>query len=106
MEREESLNALTLFSLAANGDLPFLYLLSDYKDPLVVRQIPLILPPTEIVPPLGGENLVVVLCHSPATGLHTLLARVQLHLPKPEQLIFHLHQNRCQVGQYAVFSGK
>jgi hypothetical protein len=55
----EKLNALTLFSLAANGELQFLYPLSEYKNPLIVRQFPLKLPPMEIEPPLGSENYYV-----------------------------------------------
>jgi len=103
-DRMEKLNALTLFSLGANGELQFLYPLSEYKDPLIIRQFPLKLPPMEIEPPLGSENFVVILCREVPTGLHKLLARVQPQLPEPEQILSHLRNNRCQVGQYAVFS--
>jgi len=100
----EGLNALTVLSLAPTGYLQFLYPLSDYNDPVVVRRFPLLLPPMEISPPLGGEHFVVMLCRSVATGLHELLARVQPQLPEPKQFLSHLHNNRCQVGQYGVFS--
>jgi hypothetical protein len=103
-DSKEKLNALTLFSLAANGELQFLYPLSEYKDPLIVRQFPLKLPPMEIEPPLGSENFIVILCRSVATGLHKLLARVQPQLLEPEPILSQLRNNRCQVGQYAVFS--
>jgi len=102
LSAKEGLDALTLFSLATNGDLQFLYPLSEYQDPLIIEQF--IMPPMQIVPPLGGENLVAILCRSPATGLHALLARVQPQLPDSEQFLEQLHKNRCQVGQYAFFS--
>jgi hypothetical protein len=107
-DTKEGLNALTLFNLAGNGELQFLYPLIEYKDPTVVKHFPHNLPPTKVAPPFGGDNLVAVLCEKPATGLHTLLAENQPAIPKHEQILSQLRKdnNRCQVGQYAFFSSE
>ncbi|RKZ77635.1 MAG: hypothetical protein DRR19_27630 [Candidatus Parabeggiatoa sp. nov. 1] len=105
-DKWERLNALTLFNLAGNGELQFLYPLTKYKDPLVERYFPYILPPAIVAKPYGGDNLVAVLCQKPAIGLHRLLANKQPNIPKPEQILSHLRGNTCQVGQYAFFSSE
>ena len=107
-DTKEGLNALTLFNLAGDGELQFLYPLIEYKEPTVVKQFPHNLPPTKVTAPFGGDNLVAVLCEKPATGLHTLLAENQPAIPKPGQILSQLRKdnNRCQVGQYAFFSGE
>jgi hypothetical protein len=103
-DHSENLKALTLFGLGAKGELQFLYPIIEYNDSLLVYRYPYSLPPITVGPSLGEENLVVVLCPTPAKGLHALLLRVQPKLPAPEQLLPHLRD--CQVGQYAVFSGE
>jgi hypothetical protein len=42
----------------------------------------------------------------PVSSLHTLLRQSQPNQPEPEPMISKLHENRCQVGQYAFFSGE
>jgi hypothetical protein len=105
-DTREGLNALTLFNLAGNGELQFLYPLPEYKDPLMLKRFPYQLPDTQVTPPFGGDDLVVVLCQKPAKSLHALLAKSQPSIPKPKKILSHLRKNRCQVGQYAFFSSK
>ncbi|MEN8216899.1 MAG: caspase family protein [Pseudomonadota bacterium] len=104
-DRAEGLKALTLFNLAGNGELQFMYPYSEYNDPLVVQQFPYTPPAMKVAPPFGGDDLVAVLCTQAATGLHTLLVESQPNIPEPGQIISLLRNNRCQVGQYAFFSG-
>ncbi len=103
-DKNEGLNALTLFNLAGNGELQFLYPLSDYGDKTVIKQFPYNFPPMKVSKPFGGDNLVAVLCKKPVTGLHSLLAASQPQIPEPSTIISHLDD--CQVGQYAFFSSK
>lgn len=103
-DTREKLNALTLFNLAGNGELQFLYPLVQYKGTLIIRQFPYQLPPMEVSSPFGGDDLVAVLCKKPAKGLHDLLNKNQPNIPAPEQIISQLRGNTCQVGQYAFFS--
>jgi len=105
-DRAEGLKALTLINLAGNGELQFLYPDTKYKDPLLVQQFPYTMPPTTVVPPFGGDDLVVLLCTQPAKGLHSLLLDSQPNIPEPSDIISQLKNNRCQVGQYAFFSGE
>jgi hypothetical protein len=106
-DKQEGLNALTLFNLGGNGELQFLYpLTKDYKDPLVERYFPYTMPPLLVASPYGGDNLVAVLCKKPAIGLHSLLIKAQPNIPKPKQILSQLRGNTCQVGQYAFFSSK
>ncbi len=105
-DSREGLNALTLFNLAGNGELQFLYPLVEYKDPLIVKKFPYQLPSMKVTLPFGGDDLVVILCQKPAKGLYTLLAKSQPSIPEPEQIRSHLQKNSCQVGQYAFFSRK
>jgi len=107
-DNNENLNALTLFNLAGNGELQFLYPLTEYADPLVIDHFPYrLFPPLVVAPPFGGDDLVAVLCSQPATDLHNLLEKSQPNIPNPEQVISKLHNNNnCQVGQYAFFTGK
>ncbi len=103
-DSSEGLNALTLFNLAGDGEMQFLYPLVNYQDSLLIQQFPYRLPPMKVVPPYGEDNLVAILCAKPVTGLHTLLTQTQPMIPEPEQIIGYLRSNRCQVGQYAFFS--
>jgi len=105
-DTREKLNALTVFNLAGNGELQFLYPLVQYKDTLIVRQFPYQLPPMEVSSPFGGDDLVAVLCKKPAKGLHDLLVKTEPNIPEPEKVLSQLRKddNRCQVGQYAFFS--
>jgi len=105
-DHAEGLKALTLINLAGNGELQFLYPDTKYKDPLLVQQFPYTMPPTTVVPPFGGDDLVVLLCTQPAKGLHSLLLDNQPNIPEPSDIISQLKNNRCQVGQYAFFSGE
>ncbi|RKZ89155.1 MAG: hypothetical protein DRR19_11795 [Candidatus Parabeggiatoa sp. nov. 1] len=105
-DKRKGLNALTLFNLAGNGELQFLYPITEYGNPLYVRYFPYIPPRIEVTPPFGGDDLIAVLCEKPATGLHSLLKKTQPNIPNPNRILFHLSNNRCQVGQYAFFSGK
>jgi hypothetical protein len=102
------LNALTLFNLAGNGKLQFLYPLIRYKDPQIVKQFPYKLPPMKVTSPFGGDDLVAVLCKQPAIGLHTILAKShkKFVLPTPKAILSELRGNTCQVGQYAFFSSE
>jgi len=105
----EGLNALTLFNLAGNGELHFIYPLPNTKDTLIVRQFPYaLLPPPKVSSPFGGDDLVAVLCRKPTKGLHKLLANnhKKPNLPMPEQILSRLRGHTCQVGQYAFFSSK
>jgi hypothetical protein len=106
-DKQQSLNALTLFNLTGDGKLQFVYPLIHFGHPKVVRNFPYTLS-MEVAPPFGGDNLVAVLCKKPATGLHTLLAEIQPNIPEPEQILSQFRQdnNRCQVGQYAFFSSE
>ncbi len=106
MSLDQELKALTLFNLAGNGELQFLYPLSNYQDPLIVSQFPYSLPPVKVAPPFGGDDLVAVLCTDPVTALHTLLTKSQPNAPDPKKVISQLRKSRCQVGQYAFFSGE
>lgn len=101
-------NALTLFNLAGNGKLQFLYPLKKYGDKLRIRQFPYHLPPMQVAPPFGGDHLIAVLCQKPAKGLHRLLtnSHEKPTLPTPEPILSHLRNNTCQVGQYAFFSSE
>jgi hypothetical protein len=105
---KEDLKALTLFALGAKGELQFLYPLKEYGDPLKVHRFPYNLPP--MIASSGAENLIVILCRSPAKALHELLVRVQPQIPEPQQFWQALNGLRrmvkCQVGQYAVFGGE
>ncbi len=103
-DRNEGLNALTLFNLAGNGELQFLYPLSDYGDKLEIGQFPYTLPPMKVSKPFGGDNLVAILCKQPITSLHSLLATSQPNIPEPNSITADL--DNCQVGQYAFFSSK
>jgi len=105
-DRRESLKALTLFNLAGNGELQFLYPITAYGNPLKVQHFPYIPPRIEVMPPFGGDDLIAVLCKKPVTGLHTLLKKNQPNIPTPEQILSQLRDNICQVGQYAFFSSE
>jgi len=105
-DKRKGLNALTLFNLAGNGELQFVYPLPEFNNPLIIRRFPYTSPPMEVIPPFGGDDLVAVLCEKPVTGLHALLKQTQPNIPNPNRILFHLSNNRCQVGQYAFFSGK
>ncbi|MDM8558527.1 caspase family protein [Candidatus Parabeggiatoa sp. HSG14] len=109
-DKQGGLNALTLFNLAGDGELQFLYPLSEYRDPKIVKHFPYRLPPMKVAKPFGGDDLVAVLCKKPATGLHGLLnsylKKNKRPLPTPEQLLRQLRNNTCQVGQYAFFSSE
>jgi len=105
-DRKEGLKALTLFNLAGNGELQFLYPITEYGNSLTVRHFPYTPPRIKVTPPYGGDDLVVVLCKKPVTGLHTLLIKAQPNIPKPEQILSQLRGNTCQVGQYAFFSSE
>lgn len=104
--RWQGLNALTLFNLAGDGELQFLYPLQRRNHSPIRRQFPYRLPPLGVVPPFGEDNLVAVLCHQPPIRLQKLLKESAPYLPEPTQIIAALHQQRCQVGQYAFFSIK
>jgi hypothetical protein len=61
----------------------------------------------QITPPFGGDDdLVAVLCEKPAIGLHSLLKETQPNIPNPNTILSLMNNNRCQVGQYAFFSGE
>jgi hypothetical protein len=102
------LKALTVFNLAGNGELEFLYPLSEYRDPLTVSRFPYELPPLKVTAPFGGDDLVAILCQKPAIRLHQFLAKhnEKSKLPEPEQFLRHLRNNTCQVGQHAFFSSE
>ena len=103
-DKREGLNALTLFNLAGNGELQFLYPLSDYGDKTVIKNFPYKFPPMKVSKPFGGDNLVAILCKQPVTDLQSLLATSQPNIPEPSLITAKL--NNCQVGQYAFFSSK
>ncbi len=107
-DKQQGLNALTVFDLAGNGELQFLYPLTDKKfnNPLVIQKFPYTSPPMEVISPFGGDDLVVLLCEKLTTGLHILLKETQPNIPEPNTILSHLHNNTCQVGQYAFFSGE
>jgi hypothetical protein len=105
-DKQEGLNALTLFDLAGNGELQFLYPLSIFNNPAVIRRFPYTSPPMQVTPPFGGDDLVAVLCEKPATDLHNLLEETQPNIPNPNTILSLMNNNRCQVGQYAFFSSE
>jgi hypothetical protein len=105
-DRREGLKALTLFNLAGNGELQFVYPLNKYDNPLILQRFPYKIPPMAVVPPFGGDDLVALLCRKPLTGLHILLDKSQPNIPEPKQIISHLLKNTCQVGQYPFFSSE
>jgi len=102
--KREGLKALTLFNLAGNGELQFLYPITEYGNSLNVQHFPYIPPRIVVMPPFGGDDLIAVLCEKPAEGLHTLLKKTQPNIPAPEHILSQLRGNSCQVGQYAFFS--
>ena len=107
-DQQLGLNALTIFDLAGNGELQFLYPLTEpeFNNPLFIPKFPYTSPSMEVTPPYGGDDLVVLLCDKPATGLHILLKGSQPNSPNLNLILSHLSNNRCQVGQYAFFSGE
>jgi len=104
-DQKEGLNALTLFNLAGNGELQFLYPLPSYKHNPLLSSFPYTYT-SEITEPYGGDNLIIILCKQPLTNLHTLLLENKPDIPKLESILAHLRNNTCQVGQYAFFSGE
>jgi len=100
------LNALTLFNLPGNGELQFLYPLKRRNHSPTIQQFPYFLPPIGVRSPFGGDNLVAILCTHPPTRLHQLLANNAPFIPEPAQIISTLHDQRCQVGQKAFFTGE
>ena len=72
----------------------------------MIQKFPYTSPPMEVIPPYGGDDLVVLLCEKPTTGLHILLKETQPNIPNFNTILLHLSNNRCQVGQYAFFSGE
>ncbi len=100
---QQGLNAMTLFDLASNGELQFVYPLERYKDPLSINQFPYPFS-FRVGPPFGEDNLVAVLCPQPPIGLQQLLKDSAPYLPEPSQIISALHSGRCQVGQKAFFT--
>ncbi len=97
--------AMTLFNIDKNGQLQFLYPSKNNHLPFIWK-FPHHLPALKINPPFGEDNLVAVLCHRPPIRLQKLLKESAPYLPEPTQIIAALHQQRCQVGQYAFFSIK
>ncbi len=100
------LNALTLFNLAGDGELQFLYPLKRRKHSPTIQQFPYFLPPIGVAPPFGGDTLVAILCTHPPTRLQQLLANKAPFIPEPAQIISALHDQRCQVGEKAFFTGE
>ena len=100
-ENGKALNALTLFNLAGNGELQFVYPFAN--DPVRIQNFPYTLA-IQVAPPFGEDTLVVVLCNQLTADLHILLTKSQPNIPEPEQVINLIHQNHCQVGQYAFKS--
>ena len=98
----EGLKALTLFNLAGDGTLQFVYPLADYGDSYRIHKFPYNLPSLQVMPPFGGDNLVVILCRQPAYGLHRLLKYNKI--PTIEQVMARLNANSCQIGQYGFFT--
>ncbi len=103
-DQRGGLNALTLFNLAGNGELQFLYPLDRLNHSATLARFPYSLKPLEIMAPFGGDHLVAILCDQPPRELQKLLETQQSSIPEPGQVIAMLHQQRCQVGQYAFFS--
>ncbi len=103
---DKGLKALTLFNLASNGELQFLYPITEYGNSLNIRHFPYVPPRMQVMPPFGGDDLVVLLCKRPAKSLHYLLKKKQPSIPAFKQILSQLRGNTCQVGQYAFFSGK
>jgi len=99
----EGLKALTLFNLAGDGTLQFVYPLADYGDSYKINKFPYNLPSLKVMPPFGGDNLVVILCRQPAYGLHRLL-KYNSKIPTIEQVMGRLSANSCQIGQYGFFT--
>jgi len=99
----EGLKALTLFNLAGDGTLQFMYPLVEYGDSYRINKFPYNLPSLKVMPPFGGDNLVVILCRQPAYGLHQLL-KYNSKIPTIEQVMGRLSANSCQIGQYGFFT--
>ncbi len=105
--QDSQLKALTLFNLTGNGQLQFLYPLEKKQHPLTVADFPYELKPIRVVYPFGGDNLVAILCDHPPKELQKLLVGVNRFLSEPSKLlekVKKLHQQRCQVKQYAFFT--
>jgi hypothetical protein len=99
---EEGLKALTLFNLAGDGTLQFMYPLVEYGDSYKINKLPYKLPPLKVMPPFGSDNLVAILCRKPAYELHKLLKYNKI--PTIEQVMAGLDGNTCQIGQYRFFT--
>ncbi len=96
-----NLNALTLFNLAGDGQLQFLY--PQHNHPQRVQKFPYRLE-MEVAAPYGSDHLVAVLCEKPAIALQRLLDE---NWPNdPEKILAQLRDKSCQVGQYAFFSSE
>lgn len=100
---QEGLKALTLFNLAGDGSLQFVYPLAEYGDSYRINKFPYNFPPLKVMPPFGGDNLVAILCRQPASQLHQLL-KYNSKIPTIEQVMARLKTNTCQIGQYGWFS--
>jgi hypothetical protein len=98
------LNALTLFNLAGDGELQYLYPIREREHSPRLAKIPYKLPPLMVVPPFGGDNFVAILCNKPATDLQNLLRDSAPHIPDLNQIITNLQKQTCQVGQKAFFT--
>jgi hypothetical protein len=66
---------LTLFDLASDGTVQFLYPLNtkDHKDPLQIDGTRPYALPLTVAPPFGADHLVAILSAEPLTSLHGLL---------------------------------
>jgi len=49
----------------------------------------------KVIPPYDGDDLIVLLCEKPATGLHILLKETQPNIPNLDTILLHLNNNRC-----------
>jgi hypothetical protein len=103
-DKNAGLNHLTLFNLAGNGELNFLYPLQRKRHRSQISRFPYSLPSLSITPPYGRDTLVVVLCQQSPTRLHQLLTENEFNLPAPQAFIDALQTQRCQIGQHAFYS--
>ncbi|MBF0179190.1 MAG: caspase family protein [Magnetococcales bacterium] len=108
--RDQQYPFLTLFNIASDGVINYLYPIDDgkIKDPL---QIPVNQPHTldlNVEPPFGADHFVVILSEKPLAGLHADLTGMngkKLVTQLEASLDRHLKGASHQIGIHGVYTG-
>jgi hypothetical protein len=102
---EPNMSFLTLFNIASNGDLQYLYPLSEQKNASIGPSgFPV---QFRVTPPVGADQLVAVYCSRPPLDLQALLGDLNGEtVPMGNQLALALGQGKCQTGLIGLFTQK